>query len=680
MTSPAPLTERIGSYRVLRLLGEGGMGRVYACHDDDLDREVAVKVLLPEVAKDGDMAARFLREARAMAKLSSPRVVTVFQVGEHDGAPFLVMELLEGEDLARRVQKGALAIDEAVRFVREAADGLKLAGEAGLVHRDVKPANLFATRAGVKLTDFGLARPIDGSQDLTQAGLVVGSPHYLAPELARGCAADLRSDIYALGVTLFELLAARPPFLGATAIEVVSAHITKEPPKLRSLRPDVPAALASVIERMMEKEPAARFGDYDALDAALARAVATTTDEPARASDRAPDRAPTATVVFGTPARAPAPSPAATTSATAHAPSTSATASVPMTSGPLPTVKTQTLTVMFTDIAGYTERTGTQSREEAAHWLALHDALLLPVVKGFGGSVVKTIGDALLVTFKSPTDAVLCGTAIQDRLFHHNRSVADVDRVEVRVALSAGEVRVHKGDVFGEAVNVAARLEKLATPGEVVLSDAVFSTMNAAEVKVVSLGPQELKGIQRPVEVYRAVPDGEPGDPPFGGRALERLEQQGKLNPVVGEALGRGKEAASSFARNLQGGSQRAWASLERTLGRRGRAAAAGAAGLVVAAGLVFALLPARGDGKGSAAASARDDEDDDAREAKAIEQLEDAPSCGQRRQALFVLKRLGKSEEALEAIQGAAQRLPDNLCMALDFMGAEQAVKRRLE
>ncbi len=180
---------------------------------------------------------------------------------------------------------------------------------------------------------------------------------------------------------------------------------------------------------------------------------------------------------------------------------------------------------MFTDIAGYTERTSRSSREESARWLALHDQLLQPVFRSFGGKVVKTLGDAFLVTFPSPTDAVLCACAVQDRLFLHNQGAPAEDAIHVRVALSAGEVRLHKGDIFGEPVNLASRLEQVAAPGEVVLSDAVYATMNAAEVKLESRGEHTLKGIARPVVVYAAVADGVADKPPFGGRALVRVKE-----------------------------------------------------------------------------------------------------------------------------------------------------------
>jgi serine/threonine-protein kinase len=268
------LPERIGEYRVQKLLGEGGMGQVYLCHDEGLDRQVAVKVLMPSMAAETDSRERFLREARAMAKISSPHVVTVYRVVADEEAPHIVMELLDGEDVAERVHRdGAMPWPEAVDVTIDSVLGLLAAEEVGIVHRDVKPANLFLTPKGCKLTDFGLARPIDGSADLTQAGIVVGTPHYLAPELARGGGGTAASDVYALGATLYRMLTGHAPFDATAPLAVITQHITEPAPRLTDHDVvEVPAALSELVERMMAKKPDARPQDYDEL-LTLLRAV-----------------------------------------------------------------------------------------------------------------------------------------------------------------------------------------------------------------------------------------------------------------------------------------------------------------------------------------------------------------------------------------------------------------------
>src|SRR5262249_13987231 len=190
-------------------------------------------------------------------------------------------------------------------------------------------------------------------------------------------------------------------------------------------------------------------------------------------------------------------------------------------------VRTENLAVVFTDIVGYTARTGRQSREENARMLAEHARLLLPLVRAFGGRKVKSIGDALLLTFRSPTDSVLCGMALQDRLAQHNASLPDSERLVIRVAISLGEVRLDRGDIFGEPVNVAARVEHETPAGEIWLTDAVQLSMNRAEAPLEEVGTRELKGISQPVRIWR-VQRAETGLP-FGGRALARAESSRTL-------------------------------------------------------------------------------------------------------------------------------------------------------
>ena len=218
-------------------------------------------------------------------------------------------------------------------------------------------------------------------------------------------------------------------------------------------------------------------------------------------------------------------------------------------------VRTENLAVVFTDIVGYTARTGRQSREENARMLADHDRLLLPLVRAFGGRKIKSIGDALLLTFRSPTDSVLCGMALQDRLARHNTSLPDSQRLVIRVAISLGEVRLDRGDIFGEPVNVAARVEHETPAGEVWLTDAVQLSMNRAEVPLVEVGTRELKGIAQPVRIWR-VERAETGLP-FGGQALARAESSRSLLDRVLPAGGLGDDlqrlASADWIRRLPG-------------------------------------------------------------------------------------------------------------------------------
>ena len=247
-----------GRYRMGAPLAAGGMGEVWVARDPLLDRPVAVKVLGGALAGDGRAAERLRREARAAARLDHPNIARVLDLGEHDGRPYLVMELLEGESLAGRIDRaGPMAPGEAARVVAAVADALQAAHRAGVVHRDVKPGNVFLTAEGeVKVLDFGIASAA-GEADLT-TGDLLGTAAYLAPERALGRPATPAADIYSLGVVLYELLAGRRPFEGGSDIELAMAHVNAHPEPLGLVAPSAPPFLVAACEQAMAKDPAAR--------------------------------------------------------------------------------------------------------------------------------------------------------------------------------------------------------------------------------------------------------------------------------------------------------------------------------------------------------------------------------------------------------------------------------------
>ena len=233
----------LAHYRVLKVLGQGGMGIVFHAEDTQLQRPVALKVIRPEIGQSLSNRQRFLREARAMAQVRSDHVVTVYQVGQADDVCYLAMELLEGEPLDRWLELVVTPpLDEALRVCREIALALAAAHARGLVHRDVKPANVWLetpTRR-VKLLDFGLARPQTDDVNLTNPGMVVGTPMYMAPEQARGEEIDGRTDLFSLGCVLYQMLTGRPPFEGPTTLAVLTAVVTETPPPPHHYNPAIP--------------------------------------------------------------------------------------------------------------------------------------------------------------------------------------------------------------------------------------------------------------------------------------------------------------------------------------------------------------------------------------------------------------------------------------------------------
>jgi len=261
----------LAHYRIESAIGEGATGVVYRAHDLALDRTVGLKVLKPEVSRDERFVLRFVREARAAARVSHPNLAHIYFVGEQDGHRFFAMEFIEGRDLQARVDaEGALRFEEVLDIVIQVARGLRAAHRAGVVHRDVKPSNILLQDDGVaRVTDFGLAKSLDADVHTTLADTIVGTPTYMSPEQCRSETADERADVYALGLTTWFLLAGRLPYEAKSLGQVIDDQLNKPLPPLSDSVPDVPVALDDILQRMCAKDPADRPPDMDTVIAAL---------------------------------------------------------------------------------------------------------------------------------------------------------------------------------------------------------------------------------------------------------------------------------------------------------------------------------------------------------------------------------------------------------------------------
>jgi len=257
-----------GKYRVIEEIGRGGMGVVYRAHDEALARDVAIKVLPPEFASEAERLRRFEHEARAVGQLNHPNILVVYEVGTHNRAPYLVSELIEGESLRERLNGGALPARKAVETAVQIAQGLSAAHEKGIIHRDLKPDNVFIMKNGhVKILDFGLAKlarnrdEVGGATltEATDAGTVLGTVGYMSPEQVLGKPLDARSDLFSLGVVLYEMLSGTRPFHKASAPETMAAILKEEPPDLAAPGRSVPLGLDRIIRHCLEKEPSGRF-------------------------------------------------------------------------------------------------------------------------------------------------------------------------------------------------------------------------------------------------------------------------------------------------------------------------------------------------------------------------------------------------------------------------------------
>ena len=281
----------LGAYEIATALGAGGMGEVYRARDTKLGRSVAIKVLPEAVLSDADRVARFAREARTLASLNHPHIAALYGMEESGGRHFLVMELVEGETLADRLQRGPMRVQEALAVARQIADALEAAHEKGVIHRDLKPANVKITPEDqVKVLDFGLAKALDsdpGSASIansptlsrlaTEAGIILGTAAYMSPEQAKGFPADQRSDIFSFGAVLFEMLTGRRPFQGETAAEVLASVIIRDP-ELAALPHGLNPRIVDLVRRCLEKHPKRRWqaiGDVRAEIEAILAAPAT---------------------------------------------------------------------------------------------------------------------------------------------------------------------------------------------------------------------------------------------------------------------------------------------------------------------------------------------------------------------------------------------------------------------
>jgi tRNA A-37 threonylcarbamoyl transferase component Bud32 len=264
-----------GRYEVEELVGHGGMSSVYKARDALLERHVALKILHEQYSTDEDFVERFKREARSVAQLQHPNIVTVIDRGEEDGRQYIVFEYIEGENLKEHVvRKGRLDVREALEIADEVARGLAFAHEQGLIHRDVKPQNVLLNGDGrAKVTDFGIARTLD-VDGMTQTGTILGTSNYIAPEQASGQPVDAHSDVYALGAVLYELLAGEVPFPGESFVAVAMKHMHEPAPNLLDVRRGVPLRVAAAVDRALEKDPEQRFPTMDAFAAELGACLA----------------------------------------------------------------------------------------------------------------------------------------------------------------------------------------------------------------------------------------------------------------------------------------------------------------------------------------------------------------------------------------------------------------------
>ncbi|WP_434299054.1 protein kinase domain-containing protein [Corallococcus exiguus] len=569
-----------GRFRVLKPLGSGGMGEVYLGEQVSLGRKVAIKVLHHDLHAQAGMAERFKREARLLSAVEHPAVVRIVDFGQSGDAACLVMEFVEGQSLYDALQGGPLLAPRGLALLQQLAEGLAAIHDKGIIHRDLKPENVLISPSArgeqARLLDFGIARLVEpeAGSALSQVGVVLGTPEYLSPEQAVGAKVDTRSDLYSFGVLAYRVLSGRLPFDGPTPRHFLSQHASHAPLPLDRAAPQLSryVGLLSLVMRLLDKDPVKRPQTAtelaEALGLAHAALMAFTPSQGtpivhANATPSAGTSAfglnPAAVPGSGTAAFGVNPAPAGPGSGTSAfgvapaAPSVTAppvqtaprtgTAAFGMTgrlTGPLGAVtggavvtKAQNVTMMLTDIQGFTDRMSRQTHEENARMLDTHDRLLLPLVREHDGKLVQKRGDALLAVFRAPSASIRCGMAMQQALWHYNQTVPEEHQLHVRVCLHAGEVLVTNDSVLGEPMEVVKAVEHVAAADEVTFTEAVNMVRNRAEAAAEPCGTIPLPGRDEKVQLYRVTRATEGS--PFGA-ALGIPDSGAKGSPLAGLA------------------------------------------------------------------------------------------------------------------------------------------------
>ncbi|MFH1231946.1 MAG: serine/threonine-protein kinase [Planctomycetota bacterium] len=256
-----------GGCRLIKKIGEGGMGAVYLAHHLALNKNVAVKILPPSFAQEEERVKRFIREARSAAQLEHSNIVQIYNIARHEDFYFIIMQYVDGESLAGKIKReGKINLLEALKIVKDVSSALSIAHQKGIVHRDIKPENIMINSNGeIKLMDFGLARVLDVASHLSRTGDILGTPYYLSPEQAQGQKVDGRADIYALGVTLYYMISGRRPFDGDSTVSIILKHINEKPTPIRNFNPEIPESVSRIINKMLEKDAVNRYQSTEEL-------------------------------------------------------------------------------------------------------------------------------------------------------------------------------------------------------------------------------------------------------------------------------------------------------------------------------------------------------------------------------------------------------------------------------
>jgi serine/threonine protein kinase/AAA+ ATPase superfamily predicted ATPase len=466
----------ISHYKIVEKLGQGGMGHVYLAEDLQLGRKAAIKMLAPEFSKDEIVRQRFKREAQAVAALNHQNIVTIFEFGDYNNTPYIVMEYVDGESLRERLLRKRLTLPDIIHIALQICEGLAKSHNTGIIHRDLKPENILFDRDDrVKILDFGLAK-FRNHENITHKSMRVGTINYMSPEQLSGQEVDAQSDIFSFGIILYELFTGSLPFKGEYEASIIYAILHENPKPLLEINKELPAQVQKVIDRALAKEKNDRYTSVGQLAGELSTLLSV-----------------------------PVPS-----------------ADLPLKSGIsansveellehrqnidklIETKYKRSIVILFSDIVGSTRFFEQRGDIDGRAMLSRHNRQMFPIIKKHSGTVIKTMGDSIMASFGEVQDGCACARQMQQSLLEENKTLPPEDRISIRIALHFGKAVIEKDDVFGDAVNVASRVEKFTDGDQIMISQAVVDALTDGHDFVFEqVGSVDMKGKSEKMSLYR---------------------------------------------------------------------------------------------------------------------------------------------------------------------------------
>src|SRR5271169_5590324 len=516
--------KQLGRYEIVRVLGSGAMGVVYEANDSKLHRRVAIKTItksaMVDEAQAADYSERFMREAQSVARLNHPNIVTVYDFGEEGDIAYFVMEFIQGHELKQYLDSDVqFSLPKSLGFMIELLSALDYAHSQGIVHRDIKPANIMIDNSGrLKLTDFGVVKVLD-KQEGTQAGTMVGTPGYMSPEQILGTSVSPRSDIFAAGVVLYQLLTWKKPFTGEGVFTIQQKIVNEDHAPPSTLNANLPPALDQIVSKALAKKPEQRYARASEFADDIKRFLATGTTQQAGAAKPQDDEktivgsnaAMDKTIVTSGGANQPVEKTVVTSKGGASENDVGGSdlekylAEREKLDSMFEEKFNKFITVMFTDLKGSTSIAEKEGDIVSRMLIKSQSDILHSAIKENNGVFVKSIGDGSLSYFENALDAVRAAARIQKDMDALNMSKKFKFPVLMRIGMHSGKCVVEEKDIYGDVVNTASRFESSADSGGILMSEDTYNALSdKSEIYCRFVKQVTLKGKQEPYNAYKA--------------------------------------------------------------------------------------------------------------------------------------------------------------------------------